>query len=133
MSAQGVAIETLVTGANPNQAKIGEAVSQARNNDLVVVETAYADYWVGQQNLVKALLDTGKPVIVVAMWNPYDIAYFDEADTYLATYGFRSVSMEALARVLFGEVNPTGKLPVSIPAANDPDTALYPYGHGLSY
>jgi beta-N-acetylhexosaminidase len=133
MSAQGVATETLVTGDNPNQAKIGEAVSQARNYDLVVVETAYADYWVGQQNLVKALLDTGKPVIVVAMWNPYDIAYFDEADTYLATYGFRSVSMEALARVLFGEVNPTGKLPVSIPAANDPDTVLYPYGHGLSY
>ena len=134
MSARGVTTETLVTGDNPNQAKIEEAASRARNNDLVVVETAYADYWVGQQNLVKALLeDAGKPVIVVAMWNPYDIAYFDEADTYLATYGFRSVSMEALARVLFGEVNPTGKLPVSIPAANDPDTVLYPYGHGLNY
>lgn len=133
MSARGVATETLVTGDNPNQAKIGEAVSQARNNDLVVVETAYADYWKGQQNLVKALLDTGKPVIVVAMWNPYDIAYFDEADTYLATYGFRSVSMEALARVLFGEVNPTGKLPVSIPVAGNPNEPLYDYGYGLSY
>jgi beta-N-acetylhexosaminidase len=67
------------------------------------------------------------------MWNPYDIAYFDEADTYLATYGFRSVSMKALARVLFGEVNPTGKLPVSIPVAGNPSETLYDYGYGLSY
>jgi beta-N-acetylhexosaminidase len=79
------------------------------------------------------LLDTGKPLIVVAIWNPYDIAYFDEAATYLTIYGFRSVSVEALARALFGEVNPNGKLPVSIPAADDPETILYPFGHGLRY
>ncbi len=54
-------------------------------------------------------------------------------DHALATYGFRAVSMEALSRVLFGEVNPSGRLPVSIPAANDPKNILYPYGYGLSY
>lgn len=41
--------------------------------------------------------------------------------------------MQAVARVLFGEVNPTGKLPVRIPAADDPSATLYPYGHGLGY
>ena len=70
----------------------------------------------------------------VAVGDPYDIAYFPDADTYLTTYGFRAVSMEALSRVLFGEVNPSGRLPVSILAANDPKkNILYPYGYGLSY
>jgi beta-N-acetylhexosaminidase len=34
--------------------------------------------------------------------------------------------MQAVARVRFGEVNPTGKLPVRIPSAEDPNTTLYP-------
>lgn len=41
--------------------------------------------------------------------------------------------MQAVARVLLGEVNPVGKLPVRIPAADDPNTILYPYGHGLGF
>jgi beta-N-acetylhexosaminidase len=43
------------------------------------------------------------------------------------------VSLRALAKTLFGEVNPSGRLPVDIPAAGDPGTVLYPFGHGLRY
>jgi beta-N-acetylhexosaminidase len=39
--------------------------------------------------------------------------------------------MNATARVLAGETNPTGRLPVHIPAADDPTATLYPYGFGL--
>jgi beta-N-acetylhexosaminidase len=35
--------------------------------------------------------------------------------------------------VLFGELSTTGRLPVDIPAAGDPGTVLYPFGHGLGY
>lgn len=35
--------------------------------------------------------------------------------------------------MLTGEVSPQGTLPVDIPAADDPDTILYPFGHGLSW
>ena len=69
---------------------------------------------------------------MVAVRDPYDIAYFTDAPTYLATYSTTAISVESLARVLFGEVQPAGLLPVAIPAAGDPGTALYPFGHGLT-
>jgi beta-N-acetylhexosaminidase len=132
---RGLATEAFQTGLNPNKGQIDAAVLKARESDLVIVTTGKA--WdlnrKGQQELVKRLLGIGKPVVVAAIYDPYDIAHFPEAETYVATYGFRAVSMEALSRVLFGEVNPSGKLPVSIPVAGNPNETLYPYGHGLSY
>jgi beta-N-acetylhexosaminidase len=66
------------------------------------------------------------------MRNPYDVASFPEASTVLDTYGYTSHQVESLVRVLFGEVNPVGRLPVSIPRA-DGTGELYPFGHGLAY
>ncbi|MEV8437846.1 glycoside hydrolase family 3 protein [Actinosynnema sp. NPDC051121] len=125
--------DALVTGANPNQATIDQAVAGAGGADLTIVATnkAWAD--TGQQNLVKALLATGKPVVVIAVRDPYDIAYFPEARTYLATYSYTEVSVESAVRVLYGEHAPVGKLPVTIPVAGDPATALHPFGHGLTW
>ena len=42
-------------------------------------------------------------------------------------------SLQSLTRVLYGDVDPVGKLPVSIPSWEDPDTTLYPFGYGLGY
>lgn len=72
-------------------------------------------------------------MVVLAVRDPYDIAYFTDTPTYVVTYSYSPVSLGAATRVLFGEVDPTGKLPVSIPTAEDPDSELYPYGYGLSY
>ena len=85
-----------------------------------------------QTQLVGALRATGKPVVVAAMRNPYDVASFPEAPTVLDTYGYTADQIESLVRVLFGEVNPTGRLPVSIPRA-DGTGELFPFGHGLGY
>ncbi|KOX24362.1 beta-N-acetylhexosaminidase [Saccharothrix sp. NRRL B-16348] len=123
----------LVTGANPNQSTIDRAVAGAGAADLTIVATNKAWTDVGQQNLVKALLATGKPVVVIAVRDPYDIAYFPEARTYLATYSYTDISVESAVRVLYGEHAPVGKLPVTIPVAGDPPTALHPFGHGLTW
>jgi beta-N-acetylhexosaminidase len=138
---RGPATTVYQTGASPSQATIDQAVAKAKDNDLVVVTTNRA--WdvstepahngPGQANLVKALVATGKPVIVAAVRDAYDIAYFTEAKTYLATYGYTAASLESLTKVLFGELRPTGKLPVMIPIANDPNTTLYPFGTGLTF
>ena len=77
-------------------------------------------------------LARGGYTVVAAMRNPYDVASFSEAPTVLDTYGYTSDQIESLARVLFGEVNPTGRLPVSIPGA-DGTGELFPFGHGLGY
>ncbi|KWX01306.1 beta-N-acetylhexosaminidase [Carbonactinospora thermoautotrophica] len=130
---RGPSTTPLATGARPGQDRIDAAAAAARVHDLVVVATNRAWQVEEQQRLVGALLGTGRPVVVIAVRDPYDIAYFTGAPTYLATYSFSPPSLEAAARVLFGECEPTGRLPVPIPVAGQPDRTLYPYGHGLGY
>jgi beta-N-acetylhexosaminidase len=77
---------------------------------------------------VAALRETGIPVIVVSMNEPYDVAHLADAPTYLSTYGFRWPSLSALTRVLFGEGDALGRLPVEIPTADGLST-LFPYGY----
>lgn len=129
----GASAEVYESGASPGAEEREEAAERARQKDLVVVTTNKAWASEEQQRLVEELRQTGTPVVVAAVRDPYDIAHFPEAETYVATYGYRPVSMQSLARTMFGEVEPEGRLPVSIPAADDPDETLYPYGHGLGY
>lgn len=132
----GATTSTTVTGAAPTSEGIAAVVASAKQADTVVVTTMKAgdtatDEYGGQKKLVKDLLATDATVVVLAVRDPYDIAEFPQAPTYLATYSDGAVAMTAAARVLLGEVPPRGKLPVDIPAADDPDTVLYPFGHGL--
>ena len=99
----------------------------------VVVLTMNAASYPGQAKLVRALEETGTPVIAVAVRNPYDIAEFSEAPTFVATYSYKDVSLESLARVLVGEVGPQGQLPVDIPAQDDAGTLLFPFGSSLTW
>ena len=130
---QGAATTVKETGTAPTDAKIADAVAAAKASDAVVVTTMKAWTSAAQRKLVGALLDTGKPVVVVATRDPYDIAYVDRASTYLATYSYSPVAIDAAARVITGEVSPSGKLPVDIPVAGEPTSVLYPFGHGLTY
>ncbi|WP_229683092.1 glycoside hydrolase family 3 protein [Virgibacillus oceani] len=114
------------TNTSPTASQIAEATERAANADTIIVTSYTANTNSAQQRLVDSIKQTGKPVIVTAMRNPYDIMVFPDVNAYLATYGNRDVSVEALARVLSGEVNPEGKLPVTIPG-------LYDFGHYLSY
>ncbi|OYO01361.1 glycoside hydrolase family 3 protein [Enemella evansiae] len=139
LTKRGATARAMQTGTSPSDATIASVVAAAQSVDTVIVltnkawDTAVTDKTAGQQKLVKQLLATGKTIIVVAVRDPYDIAYFDQAPTYVATYSYSPVTPPSLVRVLTGEVNPQGKLPVDIPVAGAPQTVLYPYGHGLSY
>ncbi|GAA5020304.1 glycoside hydrolase family 3 protein [Terrabacter aeriphilus] len=139
LGAQGATTTTVETGTSPTDATVSRSVAAAAGQDLVVVttmkawDTSVTDPKGGQQKLVKALLASGTPVVVVSVRDPYDIAYFTDAPTYVATYSYSPVAIEAAARILTGASSPTATLPVDIPAAGDPGTILYPFGHGLTY
>lgn len=74
-----------------------------------------------------------KPAAVLAIRNPYDIMYLPQANAFLCVYGKSTgPNIPAGMRAIFGDINPTGKLPVFIPS-NDGKNVLYPVGYGLSY
>ncbi|MGW1060158.1 glycoside hydrolase family 3 C-terminal domain-containing protein [Micromonospora rubida] len=70
-----------------------------------------------QRRLVAALLGTGKPVVVVAVRDRYDIAYLPGVTTCPATHSYTRAAMDALVRALHGELSPSGRPPVTIPTA----------------
>ncbi|NOQ92117.1 MAG: glycosyl hydrolase, partial [Flavobacteriaceae bacterium] len=116
-----------------------------------------------QQELLEEVYKVNKNVIIVLMnGRPLDISWAAEnVPSILECWLLGSQSGNAIADVLFGDYNPSGKLPVSFPhnvgqeplyynrkntgrpsnpthvtfsAYRDaPNTALYPFGYGLSY
>jgi beta-N-acetylhexosaminidase len=130
LAATGLTAQRLWTGS-PNQALIDQAVAAAQASDVTVVTTNNVWSDATQVNLVKALLATGKPVVVVPVTGPYDIASFPTAPTYVAAYDYQPVSLAALTEVLTG-AQPTGRLPVTVRTLAG-DQTLFPYASGIHY
>ncbi|MFE2278081.1 glycoside hydrolase family 3 protein [Streptomyces sp. NPDC059454] len=129
----GFTATALSTGTAPSAATIAKAVAAARDADAVVVGTYNIGATSGQKTLVEQLSATGKPVVAVAIRNPYDVAHLPGVAACLATYSWTDVELRAAARVIAGKVDPRGTLPVPVQRADDPAAVLYPVGHGLTY
>ena len=159
--------------AASDQKLIDEAVKVAKTSDKVILviggnEDTNKEGWaenhlgdrdsldlVGRQNdLVKAVLATGKPTAVFLINSgPLAVNYIAEnVPAILEGFYLGEETGTAAADVLFGDYNPGGKLPVSFPRStgqlpiyyNHKPTArrgylysttapLYPFGYGLSY
>ncbi|SEN73057.1 glycoside hydrolase family 3 N-terminal domain-containing protein [Actinacidiphila rubida] len=153
------------SGTQVVQAKTADdAVAQAKDADLTVVvvgEKAAAEgaadsprpeLSADQQALVKSLKATGKPVVtVVIAGRPLVLGDADGTQGLLMSWLPGSEGGKAVADVLFGAVNPSGRLSASWPKdiGNEPlyyqqlpgtnggpessYDAAYPFGAGLSY
>ena len=109
-----------------------------------------------QSELVEAILDTGRPTVLVAIsGRPYALgAYRGRAAAIVQAFFPGEEGGAALAGVLSGRVNPSGKLPVGVPrypggqpytylapplgqnnggVSNLDPTPAFPFGHGLTY
>lgn len=160
------------------QALIDEAVAQAKKADVIVAAVGEAQGMAheassrsdlslpaSQQKLLAALKATGKPLVIVLMnGRPLTVVNEDRlADAMLETWFSGTEGGNAIADVLFGDYNPSGKLPMSFPRSvgqipiyyNHLPTGrpynfakpnkytshyydavngpLYPFGYGLSY
>ncbi|GAA3891794.1 glycoside hydrolase family 3 protein [Saccharothrix violaceirubra] len=119
--------KALPTGATPTPEQITGAVEAAGAADLVVVLTSGLSGSPEQQALVDRLVATGRPVVGVAVRNPYDVAY-TSVPVWLATYSYGAGALESVAKVITGEIGPKGLLPVAVPGPTP-----YPLGHGLTW
>ena len=159
-----------------NSALIQEAVDKASQADLVVLvlgedEQITREHWGGtkerggdqatleltpaQQELSEAIFKTGKPVVVYLMGGrPLSVNQIgDKADAIIEGWYGGQEGGNALAQILVGDVNPSGKLPITFPKSVgqlplyynhlpsaqffnysfQDDKPLYPFGYGLSY
>ncbi len=152
---------------------IAEAVELAKDADVIILAVggndqtareAWANNHMGdrtdlnlfglQDELVDAMAATGKPLVaLIYNGRPLSINNIAEkASSVLECWYGGQEAGAAAADVLFGDVNPGGKLPISIPRSvghlpvyynykpsarrgylNDEVSALYPFGFGLSY
>ncbi|BCL30492.1 glycoside hydrolase family 3 protein [Streptomyces aurantiacus] len=129
----GFTATALSTGTAPSASAIAKAVAAAQDADAVLVGTYNVTAASTQRTLVDQLLATGRPVVALAIRNPYDVAQLPAVSAYLAAYSWTDVELRAAVRVLAGRADPTGKLPVPVQRADDPAQVLYSVGHGLTY
>ena len=65
--------------------------------------------------LAQVLDNASAKTVVIAMGNPYVVENFPRIQTYICTYSNASSSELSAVKVLFGELQPQGKLPVTLP------------------
>ncbi|KJZ63595.1 beta-glucosidase BglX [Pseudomonas fluorescens] len=160
------------------QELIDEAVKAAKDADVVVAAVGESrgmshesssrtdlNIPANQRDLIKALKATGKPLVLVLM-NGRPLTILEEkeqADAILETWFSGTEGGNAIADVLFGDYNPSGKLPITFPRSvgqiptyynhlsigrpftpgkpgnytsqyfDDTTGPLFPFGFGLSY
>lgn len=168
----------VVDDPRPANVLIDEAVKAARDADVVVAavgesrgmsheSSSRTDLNIpgNQRELIRALKATGKPLVLVLM-NGRPLSILEEkeqADAILETWFSGTEGGNAIADVLFGDYNPSGKLPITVPRSvgqiptyynhlsigrpftpgkpgnytsqyfEDTTGPLFPFGFGLSY
>ena len=110
---------------SPDEQEVASMLERMRGYDVIIAGTINAYAGEKQAEFIRQLLRFGKPVVIVAMRLPYDLAAFPRASTYLCTYSILEPSMRAAANAIFGFGEMKGRLPVSIPG-------MYEAGHSTS-
>ena len=124
--------ETFAIDARPPDELIAEAIGVAQAADLVIACVGEAKEHTGesstrsdiglpghQRRLLEALHRTGKPLVLVTMsGRPLSLEWEDaHANAILQAWFGGTETGTAVADLLFGDVNPSGKLAMSFPRA----------------
>ncbi|WP_054957675.1 beta-N-acetylhexosaminidase [Paenibacillus dakarensis] len=117
LNAHGGQVEEIRIGTELSDDEVNTVVQEASRYKQVVVATYTSESRLpsGQRKLVEKLMQLESVKLVVASTrNPYDMNDLPQIPTYLCCYENTPHYMNALAGVLYGEVSPDGKLPVSL-------------------
>lgn len=164
---------SVILGYIPKDSDISEAVEAAKGADVAIVSVGDCAATSGenldrcdlnlpgqQLDLVKAVYETGTPVILVLQsGRPMTITWEDKhLPAIVQAFFAGELGGKAIADVIFGDINPSGRLPISFPKhvgqlpvfysrkpaggtryvdtldnRNYDNKALYTFGYGLSY
>lgn len=126
-------IVTIVLDDRSSEAEVKKALDLAGRADLVIA-SLYGRVRTGQARSValpepgakalEELIDRKTPIIAISFGNPYLLGSFPKLQTYLVAYGDMQSLQEASAAALLGQIDITGRLPISLPG-------LYPRGTGI--
>ena len=105
------------TSIDPGTEEIAALVPRARGKSCVVVGTYNGHVKRGQLALVRALAESGAPLVVVALRNPYDLAGLPSSVCAIAAYEYSAQSLRAAADVLAKTAAATGTPPVALGSA----------------
>jgi beta-N-acetylhexosaminidase len=129
----GVKVETVVLDERSSEQEVQKAIERAKSADLVLA-SLYGRVRSGQAlsvgipasgaRALSALIDAKAPIVGISFGNPYLLQSFPGLRTYVVAYGDMPSLQHAVARALLGEIDVTGKLPISLPN-------LYPRGTGI--
>jgi beta-glucosidase len=165
--------EVVASDPEEDRRSIAAAVEVARQADVIILavggnEQTSREAWMGnhlgdrtsldlfgqQDELIDALAELGKPIIALVFGGrPLSIRNLaDKAHTIFQCWYLGQATGEAVANAIFGDINPGGKLPISIPRSVghlpvyynyrpsarrgyllDDVSPLFPFGFGLSY
>lgn len=118
------------TAIRPGPREVRGAAGVALSGDFVILVTASPRMTPALAELVRGVVGSERPVVWVSLWNPHDGSVAPRAGTYVVTYSFRPVSLQALAEALFGEVPFAGRLPERLPADLPPTRGDVGYAFG---
>ncbi len=133
MTRLGHKLETVVLDDRSSEKDVQNALERGRGADLVIA-SLYGRVRSGQARSVglpepgakalSALISAKAPVVGISFGNPYLLQSFPKLRTYLVAYGDMPSLQHAVARALTGQIDITGRLPISLPG-------LYPRGTGI--
>lgn len=126
-------VETMVLDERSSTEEVAKAVEKAKAADLVIA-SLYGRVRSGQVGSVglpkpgaealASVMKNNRPLVAISFGNPYLLQGFPELRTYLVAYGDMPTLQQASARALTGQIDITGRLPISLPG-------LYQRGTGI--
>ncbi|MBQ4265531.1 MAG: beta-N-acetylhexosaminidase [Clostridia bacterium] len=108
--------EAITVSRTPDACEIARACDAAQKATSIVLGTCNAHLMDQQLALMRALAALGKPMVVVALRNSYDLAYLPQDTCGFAVYEYIRESAVNIARVLRGELNAQGRLATRLEA-----------------
>lgn len=130
---EGREVDTIVLDDRSSDEEVRKGLEKARGAD-VVIASLYGRVRTGQVRSVGlpdpgakallALIQSKAPIVGISFGNPYLLQSFPELRTYMVAYGDMPSLQQASAHALLGQIDITGKLPISLPG-------LYPRGTGI--